>query len=278
MADKVPKKAWMQMGVELEGGWFQSRKAVAALVRGAAAHDDRSVHIDASHHPGEIVTRPHDNLDELLKDVETLWPDVVNETCGLHIHASFTPLTTSILAHKEFYAYFKEQWGAWGKIMKLPKDHEFWVRLGGQKKFCKDIFEPEAQLGTVVAARGLEARYTMLNFHAWEKHRTLECRLLPMFSDKEVGMEAIRHLAWIYDSYLADREFPALSFETNANLVGDMTLETYEQPLPKITPYLKEVEVKVPKLPAGPDQYYSIEGAMDLMLPHGPANSKKVVA
>ncbi len=272
---KKLEKSWMQMGVELEGGWFTSRKKIAEGVRGAAAHDDRSVHIDASHHPGEIVTRPHDNLEELLKDVETLWPSVVNDTCGLHIHASFTPLNTSILATKEFYTYFKDQWGAWGKIMKLPKDHEFWVRLGGQKKFCKDIFEPEAQLGMSLGSRGSEARYTMLNFHAWEKHKTLECRLLPMFSDKEVGLEAIKHMAWIYDSYLNDREFPALNFETNARLVEGGTLETYEVPLPKLTPYLKETEVKVLKVPVGPDQFYSIEGAMDLMLPHAPKTLNK---
>jgi hypothetical protein len=268
----------MQMGVELEGGWFKSRKLIADKVRGAAAHDDRSVHIDASHHPGEIVTRPHESLDELLKDVEVLWPDVVNDSCGLHIHASFSPLNTSILATKEFYAYFKEQWAAWGKIMKLPKDHEFWVRLSGGKKFCKDIFEPEVQLGTSAASRGSEARYTMLNFHAWEKHKTLECRLLPMFSDREVGAESIRHMAWIYDSYLNARGFPTLSFETNAKLVGSQTLETYEIVMPRLDPYLRETEVTVPFIPTGPDQYYSIEGAMDLMLPHAPKTLNKTQA
>lgn len=271
------KKSWMQMGVELEGGWFTSRKKVAEKVRGAQPKDDRSVHIDATHNPGEIVTRPHDNLEDLLKDVEALWPDVVNDTCGFHIHASFTPLQTSVLAHKEFYTYFKEQWGAWGKIMKLPRDHEFWVRLSGGKKFCKDLFEPEAQLGSI-AARGPEARYTMLNFHAWEKYKTIECRLLPMFSDKEVGLEAIKHMAWIYDSYLETHEFPALSFETNAKIEGATTIETYESVMPVITPYIREMEVMVPVLPTGPDQYYSIEGAMDLMLPHGKRDSKKTVA
>lgn len=258
------KKQWLQMGVELEGSWFKNRNDVALAARGARAHDDRSVHIGTGN-PGEIVTRPHENLEELLADVEKLWPDLVHESCGFHIHASFTSLHGSIIATRDFYKFFKASWEAWGHTMHLDRAHEFWARLQGRNKFAKDKFEPERQL-TQSNGQG-EARYTMLNFHSWEKHGTVECRLLPMFQDRVVGIAAIRQLSNIYNTYLSEHPFPSIAFASPSEMEGETVVERYEQALPELTPRGYEAVGYFPELEQGENVFYAINGAMDKVLP-----------
>ncbi len=265
--DKL-QKSWLQMGVELEGSWIRGRNAVAAEVRGAKAVADASVKIGIGD-PGEIITRPHADLDSLCQDVLTLWPDHVHQSCGFHIHTSFTPMHGSVIASTDFYRYFKEQWEVWGKREKLEKNHEFWNRLMGQNKNARDEFKPEEQLrGDGRGGKGGNARYTMLNFYSWEIHRTIESRLLPMFSDRELGVRAVRHHAWIFDSYLAKHGFRNLSFEGKSQLRGDVALETYEVKMPDTTPWQFEAKGHFPRLETGDNVYYALPGVeMDDMLP-----------
>ena len=263
--EKTKKKQWLQMGVELEGSWYKKRDEIALLVRGAKAVDDRSVHIGQGN-PGEIVTRPHESLENLLEDAKKLWPDMVHESCGFHIHASFTPLSGSIIATQDFYTYFKKRWEAWGKKAGLERSHEFWGRLQGRNKFAMDKFEPERQL-TQRGGQGAQ-RYTMLNFHSWEKHGTIECRLLPMFQDKEIGCMAITEMADIYDTYLSEHPFPTIALESTTYVQGDTVVERYEQVQPDITPRSYEAVGQFPYVDRGEDIYYAIDGAMDKVLPY----------
>lgn len=264
--DKV-KRCWLQMGAEMEGSW-KSRKATAGAVRGARVHDDRSVHI-AHGDPGEIVTRPHDNMDDLCRDITALWPDAVNDSCGFHVHASFTPLHGSIIATRDFYSYFKEQWHRWGVEQKLDRTHEFWTRLAGRNKFATDKFDPEVQLRGYLGAAQDARRYTMLNFFSWEKHKTIECRMLPMFADMTMAVSAVRHLGWIYDSYLSRTNFSTITMEPSVQVVGNVTEEVYKIDLPDISPKTFEAAVNHPEVVAGPDIFYDIDGANDLMVRAG---------
>jgi hypothetical protein len=265
---KPLKQGWLQMGVELEGSWTISRSTVAGGVRGAKAVNDPSVKIGHGD-PGEIITRPHANLEELIADVSQLYPDNVHVSCGMHVHASFTPMNGSVIASADFYNYFKKEWEKWGKKMKLDRHHEFWVRLSGSNKNARDEFNPEVQLkGDGRGGKGGHARYTMLNFYAWEIHKTVECRLLPMFQDKNISIEAIRHLGWIYDSYLSQHGFTPLSFEASSQLRGETVLETYKMRQPDTTPAKFEAKGFFPKLETGADIFYAIPGVgMDEMLP-----------
>lgn len=275
MSDIVIKKRWLQMGAELEGSWPNRAKA-AQGVRGAKPHDDKSVHIGHGD-PGEIVTRPHEKLEDLLADISALWPESVNDSCGFHIHASFTPLDGSIIASKGFYQYFKEEWNDWGHKIKLPKNHEFWIRLAGQNKHARDRFEPEVQLKGNFAAQGrADARYTMLNFYAWEKHRTIECRMLPMFADKEIALSAVTKLASIYDTYLSLNGFESIVLEPAIQVVGETAEEVYEYTMPVITPRIEEREGILPPLVTGPDICYAIPGAMDAMFPYATDTKKSI--
>lgn len=264
-ASPVPKKRWLQMGAELEGSW-KSRKTTATLCRGARAHEDRSVHIGHGD-PGEIVTRPHDNLEDLLFDIKTLWPDTVNESCGFHLHASFTPLDGCVIATKDFYKWFKSEWAKWGKEQKLDPTHEFWNRLAGRNKFAKDVFDPDVQLKGMMGAPPNDRRYTILNFFAWEKHKTIECRLLPMFTDVNVALSATIKLSQIYNDYLNANEMPKIVLEPNVQVIGDCVEETHNMVQPPTAPWNYEAESTFVPVPGGEDVYYSIQGAEHLMLP-----------
>lgn len=268
MSEVPLKQQWLQMGVELEGSWTRtSRQKVAEGVRGAKAVKDASVHIGVGD-PGEIITRPHADINALISDVEEMYPDQVNDTCGMHVHASFTPMNGSVIASRDFYDYFKESWDKWGKKMKLPSNHEFWRRLSGTNKNTRDEFVPEVQLrGNGNGAKGSNARYTMLNFYSWEIHRTVECRLLPMFADKSVSVQAIQHLAHIYDSYLNEHGFQAISLESSTQIRGERVVETYKYKTPETTPHSFEAKGFFPRLEIGEHVYYSIPDAEQLMLP-----------
>lgn len=264
------KQRWLQIGVELEGSWNRGRASVAGDIRGAKAVSDPSVKIGIGD-PGEIITRPHNDVESVCADVMALYPDHVHVSCGLHVHVSFTPLDGSIIASRNFYDYFKAQWEEWGKQEKLPKTHEFWHRLAGLNKNARDEFKPEEQLrgdGRGAGGKGGSARYTILNFYAWEIHRTVECRLLPMFSDREVACRAIKHLAWIYSSYLEKHGFQPISFEAATQIRGERAIERYEQRAPDTTPARYEAKGHFPYLVKGEDVYYALPGVgMDDMLP-----------
>lgn len=270
------KQRWLQMGVELEGSWTsKSRSDVAAQVRGAKAVKDLSVKIGVGD-PGEIITRPHADLDALCTDILALYPDQVHVSCGFHAHNSFTPMDASIIASHKFYSYFKDCWEKWGHKKKLPRTHEFWTRLHGQNVNARDEFVPEKQLiGDGRGGKGSHARYTILNFYSWELHRTVECRLLPMFSDRELAVDAIRYLAWIYDSYLNRNGFESISFEPKSQLQGERVLESYEMKIPDTTPMSYTAEGQFPRLEMGDDVFYAIPGATDDMLPFKPDTGKQ---
>jgi len=273
------KKSWLQMGVELEGSWTGpgGRATVVNQVRGAQVVRDDSVHIGHGD-PGEIITRPHANLEELCREIEILYPEAVHPTCGFHIHTSFTPITGSIIASTAFYQFFKDSWNRWGKEQKLSSSHEFWARLSGQNKNTRDEFNPEVQLkgdGRGKGAKGSHARYTILNFYSWEVHKTVECRLLPMFADKEMAIKAIKHLAWIYDSYISEHGFKEIVIEAKNQIRGETAVETHNSYIPSLEPINFEAKSEFPALATGEGVFYALPDT-DEVLPFKKLSEKQI--
>lgn len=204
--DRPKLRKWLQMGIELEGAWDEMPQDVAARVAGAKAHHDGSVSVNRGY-KGEIVTRPHKRLDDLTADLERLYPPYSNDTCGFHIHASFSPLDTSCLADRQFYSYFRRRWEAWGN--EHEAEDAFWdrflARTDRAKKYCANELKIDDQL------RGMhQARYTAFNLHSWTKYRTVECRFLPVFKSVSVAIAAVRELSDIYDTYLNETPWPTI--------------------------------------------------------------------
>lgn len=269
---KPANRRWLKMGVELEGGWTTDPRTVAAKVKGAQQKHDGSVRVPEGY-AGEIVTRPHQVLDHLCDDVLALHPVHVNNSCGLHIHASFLDLDTSLLTMAEFWSYFKTRWQAWGEGMDLTfsrdEKERFWDRFGGKsdwsRRYCKLEFKAIDQLIHHDADR-----YTQLNFTAYHKYKTVECRFLPMFRNPELTVAAIREMSDIYDTFLTNTPFPDLFLEKEVKNVGDMVVEEHALVMPETAFWEEEVIRPGKHVVVGDDVFYHIPGAESEMLPFVP--------
>lgn len=164
---------------------------------------------------GEAVS-PALTYEELIQWIMTNSPDVVNNTCGLHVHVSFKSVTDYVkLMTPQFYDYFLKYMEEWGNKMGFPKGHEFWKRLNGDNKYCckqgkKCVHKnyhgeehytnhtPEEQ---VKAKNWSASRYCQLNF-CFLKHGTVENRLFPGFKDPRMIIAALDATLQCYESYL----------------------------------------------------------------------------
>jgi len=269
--ERPPARRWLKMGAELEGGWDTDLRAVSAKVRGSEVRHDGSVRVRANY-PGELVTRPHEILDKLCEDIRALYPNHVDASCGFHLHASFTVLDHIALTDRLFWVYFRRRWKDWGEAHEVPPHYwDRWKGINpGDRQYCKAEFKPETQFVDH------NDRYTQLNFTAWHKHKTLECRMLPMFPDVALTIEATRNLSDIFDTYLNEYKFPTVRVEDDIKTDPAGYVEEFLDRLPDRT-YSEETEtdfVRVRKpFPEEPGFHTGygfdhVPGVIAQMLPH----------
>jgi hypothetical protein len=126
------------------------------------------------------------------------YPSLMNQTCGLHVHASFKSLYQyHLTTTREYFdgVYFALE--AWGRENGI-KNKEFWKRLKGENSFCKREFMPDQQ----VWYKDKEGkRYCGLNY-AYSRYKTVELRVLPMFKDYTLAIGAIETFVKFTDSFL----------------------------------------------------------------------------
>lgn len=269
---KPANRRWVKMGVELEGAWTKNPRDIAGTVRGAQPKHDGSVRVPEGQN-GEIITRPHQVLDHLCDDIRALHPDYVNNTCGFHIHASFLDLDTSLLATTEFWDYFRARWKAWGEkmdpVFSRDERDRFWDRYVAKsdwaRRYCKAEMKHIEQLIDHV-----DDRYTQLNFLAFHKYKTVECRFLPMFKSKDVTEAAVREMSDIYDTFLTNTAFPTFTFEKEIKNAGDMVVEETTLTMPRTDPWEEQVVTPGKHVVVGDDVFYHIPGAEGEMLPFVP--------
>lgn len=195
-----PDKAYDRVGVEIEGR-FLNVADVSREVRnsGATCCGDGSIRYGYTQNcePLEIQTKPG-TVVEQLRQLARFYPDESDTSCGMHIHVSFTdPGSVTALCSPEFMEYFTNRWNAWGVAQGLSPNSEFFRRLQGENDFCMpngdyDFEHPYAT-----------DRYRQLNFLAWNEHKTIECRLLPMFRSARLAYSALVELVSIYEDWLA---------------------------------------------------------------------------
>lgn len=202
-----------KLGVELEGGWKRR-------VTGVSIEEDMSVfkHVrdDAAcgrmgrlNYPGivfgEIPVGPIQPA-YLKKAFTKYYPDLIDATCGLHVHMSFdrtyhyTVLADSPTYQETVCEYLKR----WAVAEGLPPEHCIWGRLQGNSDYAQKKFWPQAQMGTVRKDHDKVRyghRYTAIHY-GYGRYRTVECRLLPMFTDQAVGVRAVKQLIAITNAYL----------------------------------------------------------------------------
>lgn len=226
----VAPKAYDKIGVELEGRYLnlRTRRNEAIALTGGEGYQDGSV--SRSSQSGaeawEFQTKPG-SLSQTLDQVHKLYPDEADKSCGMHIHMSFAPTDIFLLNNTEFFSYFHTRWAEWGTRNRINPGSEFWKRLNGENTFCR--------VNTVEERDPINMdRYFQLNFSAWERHKTVECRLLPMFRKESLALSAIQELVSIYEDWFAMDHaamFPVAEVSLPAyNTVPDVTAYTVEPP------------------------------------------------
>lgn len=185
-----------RIGVELEGGWDEEPADEKVF-------EDGSVYVDAPY-PGEIVSRPTRDLEDLSNWISRVYPDHLDHTCGLHVHISVLDKNDmALLAEEHFWFYYLRYMESWASHITNKIDKEKLVgRLTGdafanRTNYCRRIF---------ISARQLDEdeydRYTQLNFCAWHKFKTLEFRVLPMFVSLRRSIRGIFKIVRCVESYL----------------------------------------------------------------------------
>lgn len=221
------------VGVELEGAGFTcGKETVGWHGDGSVNHDlgyDEDPEWDGNDH-GEVASKPYKTWTGLRNWLEREYPRFKDETCGMHIHTSFRdPTHYMALAQPEFYTFFKQRMAKFVEKNRGNRTDNGHSRLAsrfrGDNRYCQANFWPGVQI------TGLGERYTQLNF-CWDKHGTLECRLLPMFDTIAEAIAAIRYVLNTYTMYLDSFDFSTLRFEdqTSVDDVDQATWDHHELP------------------------------------------------
>ena len=127
------------------------------------------------------------------------YPDVINSSCGFHVHVSLKrTVDYSLLMEQEFYSFFLARAKVFGEELYGQDRDLFLHRLSGHNTYCEARFQPDEQVWLSCKD---SARYCHLNF-CYALRGTLECRLFPMFQKHQTALEAARLLLWSIESYL----------------------------------------------------------------------------
>jgi hypothetical protein len=155
--------------------------------------------------PGEIPS-PIMPPKELESWMRKHYPQVVNETCGLHVHMSFdNALHYQRLMVPSFQETLFHYVTLWAKNEGLPAAHPLWPRLRGESRYCRHDFWPDLQVIQREKSHDQNRhghRYTALNF-CHGTHGTLECRLLPMFDTPDQGIRAVQLVLDVTNAFLS---------------------------------------------------------------------------
>lgn len=184
-----------RVGVEIEGGWTPQRhRQFNVGSDGSVNFRDRSI-LD-----GEIRSNPFTTLNDLAKWMIQVYPEFTNSSCGLHIHVSTTVPLYTLLMDVKFNLFFRRELKKWGDVhcknRKIDENVRFWNRFNGRNSYCRKRFIPESQVSNSYD------RYTALNFCAYGRHGTLECRLFPSFQSKLKAVKAVVWFVKLVDFYI----------------------------------------------------------------------------
>lgn len=212
--DPLLGKLWnrvLRIGVELEGGWTK----IPTLPRGYKIDGDGSVFGDGttiSSNPNYQLMQKKGELPigpfvpgQLPVSIRKYYPDLVDKTCGMHVHMSFGRVYEYMLladspVYQETILHYLLKWA---KVEGFPESHHIWDRLKGKNRFCKKEFWPYAQIakGTKDYSTTGEHRYTAISYQ-WQRYKTVECRALPMMDNVDQAIRAVQEVVKITNAYL----------------------------------------------------------------------------
>jgi len=184
-----------KVGIELEGLWYSGNTP-------DNFYDDSSIEFSnlddcENYYIGECSFCAN-NIDQLFEWIKCNYPNESNHTCSAHIHTSFkSDQLYTLFTKRKFYSYFLNRFADFGVQQNINPKSQFWRRLSGSNHYAQRIWQASEQLKSDCNSN----RYTHLNF-CFSEHRTIECRLLPLFKNQNILFNAIDCLLSIYSDYL----------------------------------------------------------------------------
>lgn len=200
-------------GTELEGGWDSAPPAAARY------RTDGSVEVTGRWKVGEIPSPAFNSWSTGARFIRDNYPHHVGKSCGLHVHMSFrdNDAAIAVLADSEAYQdWLFQHLTKWGKKRRLRADHELYLRMSGKNAYCKPHYEPNGVFGG--------DRYRAVNFCSYQKHRTVEVRVLPAFQKAETAVSAIRRVLSATELYLR-RHIKDVAYGLDTFLVPEEVVE-----------------------------------------------------
>lgn len=198
----------------------------------------------------EIRTKPG-SVGEALRQLTTLYPDITSKAAGMHVHMSFKEKTSiSLLCSKAFFKFWQERWEEWGTRLKVKG--VFWERVRGENTYCRktEMSEWGGRKGLV---NSVGERYRAINFTSFEKHGTVEFRMLPMFQKGNLAVLAIENLVDIVETFLQNVNIDTvLDLKTKIGPTPDSPVELepvisdFDLPQTVFEPVIGEVDLDEP--------------------------------
>lgn len=204
-------------GVELEGGWDMQPPDHRFY------KEDGSVNVRGTWRVGEIVSEPLSRISEATDFIERNYPQHVGGSCGLHVHMSFrnNEHAISILSDgPEYHDTLLQHLREIGRKLNIRNQH-FWHRLDNQNQFCRTEFTPDGVLG--------HARYRAVNFTAYQRHKTVEVRILPMFQSPKLAQKFVRRVLSFTNRFICEKLAESDFFELAPEIQPAPDLSQTEQ-------------------------------------------------
>jgi hypothetical protein len=195
------------IGIEIEGNYLRSNDLRLSAIYNR--HNDGSILEEYSFCASEYVSKPC-NLEQAIEFINDCYPDNINNSMGFHIHLSVQTIDEySLLMTKEFYEYIKSAMFKFLETLKGTEDYLLLKkRLNGDNRFCYMVFNNPMQQIINTGYDGI--RYSMLNF-CFNKHKTFELRVLPMFKQKDNCIKALEFYYKVVNIYL--KKHKTIKFE-----------------------------------------------------------------
>lgn len=185
-----------KIGIELEAAWKEPKKNL--VIDESFSPADFSPEFKGV---GELVSHPIASKEEMLNWLQENWPDETCHKCAMHVHFSLNHINYySACMSNRFYEHFLNEMDKWGKDYNC-RNELFWQRLKGENRYCRKRFNPDIQVKYTEKGHNRQDRRDHWNF-CYGLHKTMECRLLPMFKSIETAKSAIFALINCIEGYL----------------------------------------------------------------------------
>jgi hypothetical protein len=160
---------------------------------------------------GEIAS-PKFRIDRILQFrnfVELNMPIHTDDTCGLHIHASFSDaLAFQKCCDVVFYEKFRKDVYRFmhNGLFSNKTVRQFESRFRGDSHYCKSGFNPDRTINGITSLDTpyvtTHGRYNDFNFEAYSKFGTIELRLLPASNNVEEVKNMVEWYLGFLNNYL----------------------------------------------------------------------------